>query len=231
MAIVLPAPSSALIDDVYDMVRCYGRAVPQGPYLFVTAVHPKPMLVAVSAVLGVKAMEVSAGHEGVLFDTEAVKGESDTGVRVRWDVRLGVEDVAAFVSGIDAILRTFDGFDRHGRRRRVPFELSEKLFRRSVRATFTERTIIVPVGRMSALETIRKLFDHPELLAPFQDHFGDWYLCLNAGIDEVRWQDLVMRRTCERFGVKRPRDFAGLTPKQHMEFQKVFQEMLSKKPN
>lgn len=229
MAIVLPAPSSSLVDDLYDLVRCYGRAVPEGPHLFVTAIHPKPVLVAVSALLNVKAMDVSGSHEGVL-DTEAARGESDSGVRVRWDARLRVEDVATCIAGIDDILRTFDGTDRKGRRMRVPFGLSEKLFRRSVMATFVDRSVLIPVGRASALETIRRQFDHPELLTPFQDRFGDWYLCL-AAEDEVRWRDLAMLRAQERMGVTNIRGFASFGKREWEKLNAFFKEEFVKKPN
>jgi hypothetical protein len=231
MTDILPMPSSELIDDLFNLVRRFGRTVPEGPYLFVAATWPRPVFVMASAVLNAQKMQVLGNHEGIALDDELIFASSKQGVHVRWNIDLSIEDVATFIENVDAKLRSFDGFDSSGRRRRVPYELSERLFHRSVMATFVERTMLVPIGSESAVEVVRRQFDYPELLVPFQNHFDQWHLCLKASLDENLRRDVAKRRACERLGVHSLLAFANLTPRQWQSFADAFTEELAKKPN
>ncbi len=224
-------PASELIDDLYDLVRNFGRPVPEGLYLFVTAARPKPIFVAVSARIDALQMQALANHENADFDEEMVFVISKNGIMLRWNTALTVDDIAGFIGNVDTMMRSLDGFDKKGRRHRVPYALSKRIFHRSVMATFTERTMLMSVGTERAATAHLRQFDHPELLEPIQDHFGNWHLGLRVANEENLRRMVAKRRACERLGLMNVHDIAALDENGWRRFHVSFEEELQRKPN
>lgn len=231
MPSVRSLPSSELIDDLYDLVRNFGRPVPEGMYLFVTAKRPKPIFIAVSARIDALQMQAMANHENATLDEEMVFVASKSGIMLRWDTALTVDEIADFIKNVDAMMRSLDGFDRRGCRHRVPYELSKRIFRRSVLATFTERTMLMSVGTERVAKVQHAQFDYPELLEPLQDHFGNWHLGLRAASEENARRMVAKRRACERLGLMTVHEIAALDEDGWLQFHTLFEEELQKKPN
>ncbi len=227
----LPDLTDALIDDLFDLTRCFGRTVPEGPILFIAATEPKTMFVCVSAIFGARQMHVMARHDEVVHADPYLIPLGRNG-SLLWDAQVSVEDAKAFIAATDARVRAADpqAFVG-GERDRIDYELSEKLFTRSVEATFPSPDALMPIRQPAMLLVIRAQFDHPAKLVPFVDGFGYTYLCRLAHLEEVKRRHAAMMRVCTRWKIIDRQQLATLSPEDIKRFRQDFEQELERRPN
>ncbi len=222
----------ALIDDLFDLVRRFGRVVPEGPHLFIAVTDPVPMYVVVSAIFGTRQMWVMARHDEVVQATPYVIPLDREGDVVIWDSDMSAENARACIAAIDKRLRAYKGaFLSNGSRERVPYDLSERLFQRSVDATFTSPNVMMPIRNPALLMVYRSQFDRPEELAPFVDGFNHLYLCRATHLDEVAHRQAALTRVCGRWGITKRQQLGELSPEDVTRFSVEFDKELTRRPN
>lgn len=222
----------ALIDDLFDLVRRFGRVVPEGPHLFIAVIDPVPMYSVVSAIFGARQMWVMARHDEVVSTAPYVIPLDGDGNGVVWDAELSAENARACIAAVDKRLRAYKGaFLSDGRRERVPYDLSDRLFQRSVDATFTSPNVMMPIRNPALLMVYRSQFDRPEELVPFTDGFNHLYLCRAAHLDEVTHRQAALARVCARWGITRRQQLGELSPEDTVRFSTEFDKELARRPN
>jgi hypothetical protein len=228
----LPGLTIDLIDDLFDLLRCFGRAVKEGPHLFVAVTRPKSMLVRISAVLGDKRMYITSRHDESPEGIPCLIQLGDPKKFVAWDTALSIEDAHMFISAVDQSLREFPGsFCTKGSRQRVAAELSERLFFRSVESTFVTAEDMMRVVQPSRLAVIREQFDKPDELVPFVDHFDRTFLCRLAHLDEIKRRDAAKMRVSMRRGISNADQLLSLPPEELESFFQEFVRELDRSPD
>lgn len=231
----LPDLTDALIDELFDVVWKFGRPVREAGLIFIAVTHPRVLYASMSAEAGKRRMVLMASHDGHL-DGQAYVIPLDGGEEnhLTWDSRLTVEDVRRFVFTVDAMLRTHGGINVEGVRHRVAFELSERLFARSVDVVFpSEHIALLPVPADSdrAAEVLRRQFDRPDDIAPFRDCFGNLFLCLAAWLPEAERRNFAMRRVCARRGITSNKAFEEMSPYQYRAYVRELERELANPPS
>lgn len=228
----LPGLAVGLIDDLFDLVRRFGRAVQEGPYLFIAVTRPTTMLVRISAIFGDKQMYVLSRHDEAPAGVPCLIELGAPEKFVAWDCAVSVEDARAFIAAVDGTLRQHAGaFNSDGVRMRVDYDLSKRLFARSVDATFATAEDLMSVPRSVSLTGIRAQFDRPEKLVPFVDHFMCTHLCRLTHLDEIKRRDAAKMRVCMRWGIREREALKALPPDDLERLYKEFLHELERRPN
>ncbi len=224
-----------LFEALFDQARCFGILARELGVLFLAVTVPSEILIVISAEVMARKMLVCANHIGHKpGETLTIDLNRDGSEFVLLDARLATEDLAGAVEEIDRIMAARDGIDpRTSERLRVPYELSESLFRRSVRAVFPERYSRMPIPKADPrlAELLRLQFDRPGDLAIFTNCFGEVDLCLRGTLDEFERRNAVMAKLAGKYGASCEDDFEKMDPAKKARYDQEFAREFARKPD
>lgn len=225
-----------LLDDLHDLVRKFGHVSAATHSVSLAVLAPRQLVAAVPIGTGDRRLVVCGRHRDLEPERVRVVLLTPDGVEnaaIAGDV--APVDLRGMIARVDGVMRGHGGFEADGRRKRVPYDLSARFFRRSVDAVFgasgawEDEHQLIPIPRSAPpelVEAVRELFDRPEDLADVTDYFGFIYVCHRRHKAELDEANAVMSALCARLGVTTEEQLA-LTPRAVLD--RTYRELLAER--